>query len=74
MAQVCWQCGEELSRYHTGYICRTCQAIKLEKMITDDKDLVDVRGYADMLGLDSEEQLRRLARQGALAPRIPKIK
>jgi len=74
MAQVCWQCGKELSRYHTGYLCRTCQEKRLEKVITDEKDLVDARGYADMLGLDSEEQLKRLAREGVLAPRIPGVK
>ena len=36
--------------------------------------MVDVGGYADILGLDSEEQLKRLARKGVLAPRIPAIK
>ena len=74
MAQVCWQCGKELSRYHTGYLCRACQERRLEKMIDDDKDWVDAQGYAAILGLDSAEQLRRIARDGKLAPRIPAIK
>ena len=74
MAHVCWQCGEELSRYHTGYLCDACQKKRLEKMIIGDEDLVDAEGYAAMLGLDSAEQLRRIARDGKLAPRIPAIK
>ena len=43
-------------------------------MIIGDEDLVDAEGYAPMLGLDSAEQLRRIARDGKLAPRIPAIK
>ena len=43
-------------------------------MMDDDKDWVDAEGYADMLGLDSAEQLKRLARKGVLAPRIPHVK
>ena len=74
MANVCWQCGEELSRYHTGYLCDACQGKQLEKMIIDDEDLVDAEGYAAMLGLDSAEQLKRVARKGMLAPNIPAIR
>lgn len=74
MAQVCQQCGKELNRYHTGYLCYACQEKQLEKIVTDDEDLVDAQGYADMLGLDSATQLKRLARMGVLAPRIPEIK
>ena len=74
MAHVCRQCGRELHRYQTGNLCHACQEKRLEKMITDDKDLVDAEGYAPMLGLDSAEQLRRIARNGVLAPRIPAIK
>jgi len=43
-------------------------------MITDDEDLVDAEGYAAMLGLDSAEQLKRIARDDKLAPRIPAIR
>ncbi len=74
MAHVCRQCGEELSRHHTGYLCVACQQKWIDKHLTDDKDIIDARGYADMLGLESEEQLKRLARDGKLAPRIPAIK
>jgi len=74
MAHVCRQCGRELHRYQTGNLCHACQEKRLEKMITDDEDLVDAEGYAPMLGLDSAEQLRRIARKGVLAPNIPAIK
>ena len=74
MAHVCRQCGRELHRYQTGNLCHACQEKRLQKMITDDEDLVDAEGYAPMLGLDSAEQLRRIARNGVLAPRIPAIK
>ena len=67
-------CGEGLSPHHTGYICYACQEKMLEKIIADSVDLVDAQGYADMLGLDSAAQLKRLARMGVLAPRIPAIK
>lgn len=74
MAHVCRQCGRELHRYQTGNLCHACQEKRLEKMITDDEDLVDAEGYAPILGLDSAEQLRRIARKGVLAPNIPAIK
>jgi len=74
MARVCLQCGKELSQYYTANFCYTCQEKKLKKMIADGEDLVDAEGYAAMLGLDSTEQLKRLARKGVLAPNIPAIK
>ena len=74
MTRVCRQCGKELHLYQTGNLCHACQEKRLEKMITDDEDLVEAEGYADMLGLDSAEQLKRIARDGLLAPRIPVIR
>ncbi len=74
MERLCKQCKTKLNSYHTGDLCYACQDKKREEMVTDENGLVDVRGYADMLGLHSEEQLRRLARAGVLAPRIPHIK
>ena len=73
MARLCWKCREKISRHHTGYLCYACQEKRIEKMVDDGEDLVDVEGYAEILGLDSAEQLRRLARDGVLAPRIPGI-
>ncbi len=74
MTGVCLQCGIRLNRYHTGNLCYACQDKRLEKRIADREDLIDAEGYAEMLGLGSAEQLKRLARKGVLAPRIPAIK
>lgn len=74
MAYKCLLCDEKLSRYHTGYLCDACQEKRLKKMIVDDEEFVDTKGYASMLGLDSAEQLKRLARKGVLASNIPAIK
>ena len=74
MPRICAKCPTVLNRYHTGYLCYACQKKRLDKMTTDDEDLVDAEGYADMLGLDSAEQLKRLARDGKLARRVPVIR
>ena len=74
MARVCRHCGKRLNQYNTGNLCYACQEKRLKEMKADDEDLVDAEGYADMLGLDSAEQLKRLARDNLLAPRIPVIR
>lgn len=74
MTRVCLQCGKGLNQYHTGELCYACQEKQLDKMIVDREELVDAEGYAVMLGLDSAEQLKRLARDGMLAPSIPVIR
>lgn len=38
------------------------------------EDIIDVKGYALILGLDSEESVKRLARKGLLAPHTPAVK
>jgi hypothetical protein len=80
MKRRCSVCGEPLSESNPGKRCDPCQMKKFneeiasfEQKITSGKDWIGVRGYADILGLESEEQLRRLARDGKLAPRIPAI-
>ena len=74
MARLCWKCREKISRHHTGYLCYACQEKRIEKMIADGEDLVDAVGYAEILGVDSAEQLRRLARKGVLAPHVPEVR
>ncbi len=74
MARKCWKCRETISKYQTGFLCYECQEKRIEKMIACGEDLVDAEGYAYILGLDSAEQLRRLARKGVLAPRVPEIR
>jgi len=74
MRRLCSQCGTPLNQYHPGNLCYACQEKRLEKMIADGEDFIDAEGYADMLGLDSSEQLKRLARKSKLPPRIPVIR
>lgn len=74
MANLCPKCKNELAPYHTGYYCNECQEKQLQKMIEDREDLVDAEGYAKILGLDNAEQVRRLARDGVLAPRVPHVR
>ena len=74
MEHKCSRCGEKMHQYHLGNRCYQCQSKELEEQYTDVEDLVDAEGYAAMLGLDSAEQLKRIARKGVLAPRIPEIR
>ena len=74
MARVCSRCKKPLAQYNPGNLCFSCQEKQLEEKTTSGEDLIDAEGYADILGLDSAEQLTRIARKGVLAPRIPAIK
>ena len=74
MARVCLRCKKRLSQYNPGNLCFSCQEKQLEQKITGADDLIDAEGYAAILGLDSAEQLKRIARDDKLAPRIPAIK
>ena len=73
MGRVCSQCGAAINQYHLGNLCFPCQEKQLETMIIGDEDLIDAEEYASRLGLNSAEQLKRLARKGVLAPNIPAI-
>ena len=71
----CARCKAGLSVSNPGFICLPCQ----RKLIDDwarasEVRYLDVEDMRVLLGLDSEEQVRRLARQGKLPPRIPAIK
>ena len=74
MRRVCLQCGAVLSQYNPGNLCRPCQERKLEQTITGGDDLIDAEGYASILGLDSPESVKRLARKDKLAPRVPAVR
>ncbi len=70
-----------LNQYNPGKLCRPCQEKQLEQeitsfeqKITSGEDLIDAVGYADILGLKNEDSLKRLARKGKLATRIPVIR
>ena len=71
----CAMCHKELSPENPGLLCVICQ----EKVVYDRVPLKNIRklNIKDMrhiLGLDSEEQVKRLGRKGKLPPRVPAIK
>jgi len=71
MARVCPRCNAKLSRYNPGNICFPCQKKPLEQVYGNGEGLIDPKDYAFILGLKNVETLRRLARDGKLAPRVP---
>ena len=74
MAHWCLQCNKGLSGYNRGKLCFACQEKQLEEQFADREGLIDVEDYAFILGLDNPESVKRLARQGKLADRLPAIR
>ena len=74
MLNSCTQCGRGLNRYNTGKLCYACQEKRREQDITRSDELIDAEGYAYILGLDNPESVKRLARKGKLAPRVPAVR
>jgi len=71
----CGRCGATLSSDNPGVFCSPCQKKRFEeKYGTTDNIHYTADDLAGILGLQSEEQVRRLARQGKLPPRIPGIR
>ena len=69
----CPQCGTVLSMTNPGTLCFPCQHKESEKLTTGDSPTYEVEDMARILRLGSE-QVRRLARQGKLPPRIPAVR
>jgi len=74
MKRMCAQCGAVLNQYNPGKLCFPCQKKQSEKLVPSDVDWIDAEGYARILGLASTESIKRLARKGKLAPKIPAIR
>ena len=75
MERICLNCGIPLSRYNLGTICGPCQKIQAGELQAAFNSLhYTVEDMRRILGLDSQEQVRRLARDGKLPPRVPAIK
>jgi hypothetical protein len=74
MTRFCLQCNKPLAQHNPGKLCFACQEKKFEQIATPNEDLVDVEGYADLLGLSSAESIKRLARKDKLAPRVPGVR
>jgi len=74
MTRVCIQCGKILAQKNPANLCFTCQEGRRGQDTTKNDELIDAEGYAYLLGLDSAETLKRKAREGGLAPRVPRNK
>lgn len=70
----CPQCGTVLSMRNPGTLCFPCQDKQSEKLMSGDSPIYDVQDMAHILGLRSSEQVRRLAREGKLPPRVPVVR
>lgn len=74
MNRTCSQCGTKLNQYNDGTLCVLCQDKESEKLTTGDRYRYDAEEVARLLGLKSAEQVRRLARNKKLPPRIPAVR
>jgi len=74
MKRVCSQCNAVLSQYNPGNLCPLCRKKQFEQKIAVGEDLIDVEGYASILGLENPESVKRLARKDKLAKRIPSVR
>ncbi len=74
MANFCSNCARPLSEYNPGHICIVCQKEIISGKDAENTEVCyDALDFADILGLKSAEQVRRLAREGKLPPRVPAI-
>jgi len=71
----CAQCGAVLNQYNSGKLCFPCQVKKREELIEKigDGPNYDVNDMCSILGL-SQEQVRRLGREGKIPGKIPEIR
>lgn len=74
MALICNRCGSVLNRYNPGTLCFPCQEKKMEAIANEEKRYYDASDMMDILGLKSEEHVRRKARDGLIPGRIPGIR
>ena len=75
MKNKCPKCGAVLNQYNPGPLCAPCQKKLAEERKTITEGLhYDVEDMRLILGLDSQEHVRMLARDGKLPRRIPVIR
>ncbi len=72
LKRTCVKCGASLSSYNPGALCRPCQENQAKEKKADIESLhYDVEDMRVLLGLNSQEQVRRRARDNKLPPAIP---
>ena len=75
-ATVCRLCSSRLSTYNPGKVCSLCQARERNRLVGESSAVpyYTLHDIMSILGLDSEEQARRLGRRGVIPGRLPGIK
>lgn len=70
--RTCVNCGASLRSNNPGTLCSPCQEKQAEKRKADIESLhYDVEDMRVLLGLYSQEQVRRRAREKKLPPAVP---
>ena len=72
--RICAECGAILISQNAGLLCFPCQEKRQEKMSAGARPYYDVNEMAQMMGLESAEQILRLGRKGLIPGRIPLVK
>ncbi len=67
-------CGNPIPPQYMGRRCPKCLTAALESKTSTSADHYNSRDIADLMGLTSEEQVRRLSRAGKIPGRVPGIK
>lgn len=72
----CSRCGANLSRYNLGKLCSLCQEkVKAELEWAREESLhYDLEDMCRLLGFQSNESVKRLARKGLIPGRVPGVK
>jgi len=74
MEYKCSMCGTKLSLANPGTLCHDCQVKKLAQLADSGPSYYTVADLTYILGLDSEESVKRLGRRGIIPGRLPGIK
>ena len=74
MLRMCCECGVLLTRDNPGVLCFDCQEDRRGNLAPDNRPYYDAKDMARILGLESDEEVKRLARQKKLPPRIPAVR
>ncbi|GAG18682.1 unnamed protein product [marine sediment metagenome] len=74
LKRQCIECDNPIPLHYIGRRCSECLIAALESTTYTSPDPYNVRDMADILNLTSEEQVRRLSREGKIPGRIPGIK
>ena len=70
----CPECGNPMSSANVGNICFACQEKKRDEIAKGAGRYYNIKDMKDILQLDSEEQVRRKARNNQLPGRIPGVR